>query len=176
MKDLLERLKLVQHFTIEMEIEKSVFISILKEKVDEGDTSVIFSAFEVFSTSKNEYKGSIGLDGFKLRKRRKFFDMNMNLAIANGSYQQKDNILVIETQINGFHGMFIPYYIFVPFFYVIFFFVFFVAENTNEWWFILPFMTIHAALMLGIPYFIIRRSVYRMMYELERDFYFMTRK
>jgi hypothetical protein len=45
--------------------------------------------------------------------------MNMNLATAKGSYSQKDNLLLIETEIYGFHGLFIPFYAVVPILYVI---------------------------------------------------------
>ena len=175
MKNLLTRLKLIQHFTIEIEIEKSEFVSKLEENVDDGDTGVMFSAFEGFSSSKNHYKGSVGQDRFKIRRRRKIFDMNMNMSIANGSYVQKNNTLAIETEVNGFHNMFIPYYILIGIIYITGIILSFSTNNT--WTFsIIPFIIIHACIMMGLPYFIMRRSVERMKYELERDFYFMNKK
>lgn len=39
-----------------------------------------------------------------------------------------------------------------------------------------PFLFFHAILMFGIPYFIMRRSTQRLKHELEREFYYMTKK
>jgi hypothetical protein len=176
MKELLERLKLIQHFTIEIEAEKSDFVKKLMERVDEGSTGTFFSAFEAFDSSKNEYKGTARSDGFKIRRRRKFFDMNLNLAIAKGSYRQKDNLLLIDTEIYGFHGMLIPFYIFVPIFYVIGIIVFLTTDNPPQPWFVFPFIVVHAVFMLGIPYLIMRKGVNRMKYDLERDLFFIAKR
>jgi hypothetical protein len=176
MKEFLKRLKLVSHFTLEIETEKSVFVGKLKANVDEGNTSVLFSIWEKFGSSKNEYKGTVEDGSFKIRRRRKLFDMNMNLAVVSGSYRQRDHILFIEAEVNGFHGVFIPFYIFLPIFYLVAIAAFLLSENASQMWFVLPFMLLHAVFMMGIPYFVMRRSVNRMKYEVERDFYFLAKK
>ncbi|HOX81899.1 MAG TPA: hypothetical protein PLJ60_11690 [Chryseolinea sp.] len=177
MKELLERIKLIVHFTIELEIEKPVFVNKLIQNIDEGDTGTFFSPFEAFSSSKNNYKGKVAFDQFKIRRRRKFFDTNMNLATAKGAFKQVDKNVVIQTEINGFNGMLIPYYIFVPIFYLLFIIGFAFADSSpQELWYIIPFMIVHATLMLGFPYFFMRRGVSKMKYELERDLYYMIRK
>ena len=70
------------------------------------------------------------------------------------------------------------FYIFIIVFYLIFlvFFLFtsFFEKDTVPF-IVLPFILVHAMLMLGIPYFVMHRSVSRMKYELERDFHFWTR-
>ncbi len=177
MKDFLKQLKLIDYLNTELEIDKHDFINRLKANVDEGDTGMFSEAFDVFSYSKNEYKGHVGLDEFKIKRRRKFFDMNMNLAIAKGIYKQQDNNLIIYTEINGFTGMMIPFYVFLIVFYLIFIIGFSTSENVggNMDFFGLPFIIIHAAFMFGIPYFMMRRSVSRMKHELEREFYYMTK-
>lgn len=177
MKDFLKKLKLIDYLNTELEIDKHDFVNRLKANVDEGGTGMFSEAFDAFSSSKNEYKGHVGLDDFKIKRRRKFFDMNMNLAIAKGTYEQRENNLIINTEINGFSGMMIPFYGFLIVFYLIFIFVFSTAENIegNMDFFALPFIIIHAAFMFGIPYFIMRRSVSRMKHELEREFYYMTK-
>jgi hypothetical protein len=176
MKSILERLKLVDYLTTEIPIAKKDFIEKLKMNVDHGDTGVFLSAFEVFSSSKNEYKGIVTFESFKIRRRRKFFDMNMNLAVAEGSFKQRENLLIIESTIKGFRGIFIPFIAFLLIFYIAFIAsIIFSDSSGNMGWFFVPFIFIHASIMLGIPYFIMRRSVSRMKYELERDFYYMTK-
>ncbi|MDX1830013.1 MAG: hypothetical protein R3342_10760, partial [Lutibacter sp.] len=70
--------------TTEIEIPKNEFVSIFKKHVDEGSIGIFSDTFDIFSSSKNEYKGYVGLDGFKIKRRKRFFDMNMNLSVANG--------------------------------------------------------------------------------------------
>lgn len=178
MKEFLKKIKLIEYLTTDVEIQKTEFVSKFKQHVDEGSTGMFSDTFDVFSSSKNEYKGQVGHEGFKIKRRRKFFDTNMNLAVASGTYRQSNEKLIIETEINGFSAMMIPFYLFAIVFYSIFIGVFFMADNIegNGAGFALPFILIHAAFMFGIPYFIMRRSTKRMKHELEREFYFMTKK
>lgn len=176
MKSILERLKLVDYLTTEISIDKKDFIEKLKMNVDQGDIGVFYSAFEAFSSSKNEYKGTVTFDSFKIRRRKKFFDINMSLAIAEGSFRQKEKLLIIESRIKGFRGIFVPFIAFILMFYVAFIATFNFSDNSRSMeWLIIPFIFIHASIMLGVPYFIMRRAVSRMKYELERDFYYMTK-
>ncbi len=113
MKEFLQKIKLIDHLTTELEIQKSDFLSNFKSCVDEGNIGYFFGAFDVFSSGKNEYKGHVGYDSFEIKRRRKFFDMHMNFAIAKGKYIQKVTTLIINTEINSFNGMMIPFYIFI---------------------------------------------------------------
>ncbi len=178
MRRFLEKIKLIEHLSTELEIQKNEFIKNFKNQVDEGNIGPFSGAFEAFSLSKNEYKGHVGYDGFRIKRRRRFFDMNMNLAIAKGNYRQKGNNLIIETEINGFRGMMVPFYIFLIVFYAIFIFGFFSTGNFEgaPKGFLGAFILIHAAFMFGIPYFIMRRGTKRFKHELEREFYYMTKK
>ena len=52
----------------------------------------------------------------------------------------------------------------------------FMADNSKiEIGFVFPFLVVHAAFMFGVPYFMMRRSTNRMKYQLEREFYYMTK-
>lgn len=122
------------------------------------------------------YKGKVGFDNFKIRRKSEFFDTNMNLSVAQGTYKQKENMLIIETEINGFNKMMIPFYIIVLVFYSIFISSFIFLDNSEfDTLFFIPFIPIHAAFMFGIPYIMMRRSTRRMKHELEREFYYLTK-
>jgi hypothetical protein len=177
MKGFLRKLKLIGDFSTEIKMEKAAFVNKFKNHVDEGDTGFFPDTLDAFSSSKNEFKGHVGLDYFKIKRRRRFFDMNMNFAIASGSYKQKGESLIIDAEINGFSGIMVPFYLFTIVFYVMFISAFFLADKIegNGAGFALPFIIIHAAFMFGIPYFMMRRSVTRMKRELEREFYYMTK-
>jgi len=175
MKTFLTRLKVIDHFTLEIEIERSVFVKRLKQSVDTGDTGVIFS-FEAFASSKNEYRGSVGEHEFEIRRRRKLFDRSGALAIAKGILRLRDSNLIIETEVNSFHKIFIPFYIFMLLFYMIFFIVSLTVGTVGGLFPLLafPVLLIHAAFMLGLPYMFMRRSTQKMKYDLEREFYFIA--
>ena len=178
MKSFLKKLKLIRHLQTELDIQKHEFIRRLKQIVDEGENGSLSETFDSFSSSKNEYKGYVDNRGFKIKRRRKLLDVNMNLAMAEGTYHQSGDKLIIKTEINGFHGMMIPFYIIAILFYCIFIGIFLVVEDmeANMPLFFFPFILVHAIFMLGAPYLIMRRSTVRLKHELEREFYFLTKK
>ena len=178
MKDYLRKLKLLDHLTTDVEIQKNEFVSQLRKHVDEGGMGIFSDFFDVFSSSKNEFKRQVDYNGFKIKRRRWMFDFNNNLAVATGTYRQDGEKLIIETEINGFTGMMVPFCILLTVAYLVFFSVFlFTGVRYQEGIeFAFPFLFIHAAFMYGIPYFLMRRSTKRLKHELEREFYYMTKK
>ncbi len=177
MKRFLERLKLIEYLTTELEIQKNEFVKNFKNHVDERNIDFFFGAFDAFSSSKNEFIGHVDYDHFKIKRRRRFFDMNINFAIAKGNYRQKGERLIIKTEINGFIGMMIPFYIILILFYSISILVIFMSDNMNSNEAIFAsFIFFHAIIMFGIPYFVMRRSTQRLKHELERELYYMTKK
>ena len=179
MKNFLKRLKLIDYLESEIEIDQSEFLLKLRENVDKGDTGFLSGFFDIFSSSKNEFKGSVHSEGFKIKRRRRLFDMNMNLSTAEGKINQEGTLLQINTEITGFSGLMMPFYIFIAIIYSIFIFSFTIAVftgNSGQIGFALPFIIIHAAFMYGAPYLMMRRSTKRMKHELERELFYLTKK
>jgi hypothetical protein len=179
MKEFLKRVKLCDHLTTELQILKSEFVKELKNHVDDGETGIFSDSFDMFSSSKNEYKGKINIEGFKIKRKRKFFDMNLNMAVASGKYEQKGETLTIETEINGFNTMMILFYVFCILIYSVLLIGFLTADEIGGNMpriLALPFLLFHAALVMGIPYLMLRRSTQRLKRELEREFYYVTKK
>jgi hypothetical protein len=174
MNDYLKKINLAQEINIELQISKSDFTKKFRENVDESNLG--FEPFEVFTSSKNEYKGNIENNRFELKKRRKLFDTNYSFAKATGIFVQETDKLIIKTLISGFQKKMLFFVGFLVFFYAIFLSSIFLADDNAPKFFILPFLLFHAALMLGIPYFMMRRSVKRMIYDLERDFHYWVTK
>lgn len=179
MKEFLKKLKLVDHLSTEIEIDQRQFVERLKEHVDHGNIGGFSTMFEAFSSGKNEYKGLVNFDGFKIKRKRRLFDANMGMAVATGNFQQKNQNLIISTEINGFSGLMIPFYIVITIFYLIFIAVLTLASFSEEadstFAFAIPFILLHASFMFGIPYLMMRRSTTRMKHELEREFFYMTK-
>lgn len=178
MKDFLKKIKVLDTLTTELEIDKNTFVSKLKEHVDQGSTGLLTNPFEVFSSSKNEFKGHVDHNGFKIKRRKRMFDTNSNFAVAEGKFSQKYDTLIIETEINAFSNWVFFFFFLLIVFYLFFFGSFFFVGEGNFGFpvYVLPFLIIHGLFMIGVPYFLMRRSTKKMKRELEREFYYMTKK
>ncbi|MEM6397399.1 MAG: hypothetical protein AAF741_13710 [Bacteroidota bacterium] len=177
LKTIWEKLGLIDHLELTFDIEQIEFVKQLKAHVDESNLSLWSDMGDPFSRSKNEFKGIVDQNGFKIKRKKKFFDVNFNLATAEGRFHQERDQLRIDIELNGVAKRLKIFFVFVVLFYAIFFVTIFGLGQSGEVpLFVLPFMLIHAAFMIGIPYFILRRSVKRMKYELERELFFIANK
>lgn len=173
MVELLKKLKLIDDFSITIKIDKSTFMNRFSEKVDEGSTGTFSGMFDPFSRSKNDYRGFVGIDHFEIKRKRKFFDRNKMMAVAKGTFVQRTEGTEIHVEINSFNKMMIPFFIFFILFYI--FFITMIGFNTEGAGFIgIPFILLHGAFMLGLPYFMMRKSVKNMMVDLEKEFKLLT--
>ena len=173
MDNFLRKINLVKDITIQLPVSKIDFIQKFRNNVDESDLG--FVPFEVFQSSRNEYKGNIDGSAFELKKRRRLFDTNYSFAKVTGSLIEKDDKLIIDAEILGFKKRMIIFFAFIIFFYLIAFAGMMLGSDDIPF-FVLPFLLIHMSIILGIPYFVIRRSVNRMVYDLERDFHYWVTK
>jgi hypothetical protein len=179
MDEFLKKIKLKDHFTVELEVERHLFVDRLMSVVDPGDTGTLFSAFEGLSSSKKEYKGKVSDNGFEIRKRKKLFDMNMIPAIAKGQWRQRDNHLIIDTEVSSFSNFYILFFVVLIVLYGVFFMGLLFSEdggdrNNMTKAIGLPFLLLHAAFMFGLPYMFMRNSTKRMKYDLTREFHYLA--
>ena len=178
MKEFLRKLKLVDHLTVELEIEKSDFVERFKQVVDFGSVGEFGSLFDLFSRSKNEYIGSVHEGGFMIKRKRKLFNPALSMAVATGQFIQKGQKLTINSEINSFKGRMVFFYAFAFIFYCIFVAAFFIpseGQSSSMNSYFLPFIFMHAAFMFGIPYFFMRSATKAMKRELEREFFYLTK-
>ncbi|MEO6175877.1 MAG: hypothetical protein ABIP27_12070 [Flavobacterium circumlabens] len=174
MNNFLRKVNLIKDITIQLPITKTEFIQKFRNYVDESDLGYV--PFEVFQSSTNEYKGNIQNNTFELKKRKKIFDTNYSFAKVIGELTQENDQLTINVEIFGFRKRMLIFVVIILLFYLVFF-LGSVSNGDVFPFFIFPFLLIHMSLMLVIPYFVIRRSVNRMAYDLERDFhYWVTKK
>ena len=79
--------------------------------------------------------------------------------------------LNFKIEINAFRKIMFLFLGFILVFYAGFL-CFFIFGDAEIPFFILPFLLVHSLFMIGIPYFLMRRSVKKMQYDLERDFHY----
>jgi len=174
MNEFLKKIKLIDNFTTTLQLSKQDFVHRLAQITEKGSASAFSDPFEAFSSSKSEFKGEVNPNGFKLRRRRKFFERNSNIAIATGNFKEENGQLTIQTEIYGFSNFMYFFYGFLIVFYTVFL-VGFVFFGSTVPIFVVPFLIFHAALMTLLPYFFMRNSVKKMKYELEREFFYLTK-
>ncbi len=175
MRDFLIKLKLIDFLTTNLPTDRATFVKRLSLITDEGDTGMFSDSFDALSSSKNEFKGQVNSDGFKLKRKRRFFDRNMNMAIAHGTLTEKNDQLLIETEINGFNNFYIVFYVFLIIFYSVFIFGVGSSSDNNADFIAIAFLMLHGTFMFLIPYFMMRQSVKKLKYELDREFFYLTK-
>lgn len=79
---IIQRFKLEDQFSIMMDMDKAAFLQLLKENIDE-DTGPQF--FESINPKLKPYKGFISLNGFKIKRRRRAFESNNDMARITGT-------------------------------------------------------------------------------------------
>ncbi|PIF30937.1 hypothetical protein CLU81_1395 [Flavobacterium sp. 9] len=174
MNDFLRKINFIKDIVIQLPVSKIDFIEKFRINVDESNLS--YEPFEVFQSSTNEYKGYIENNYFELKKRRKLFDMNYPFAKVTGELTQENDQLIINAEISCFRKRMILFLVGILLFYSLFFIsMAFNSENKIPF-FIVPFLLVHMSLMIGAPYFIIRKIVNKMAYDLERDFHYWVTK
>ncbi|MFK8163879.1 MAG: hypothetical protein AB8H12_15645 [Lewinella sp.] len=177
MDKFLEKYKLLDYHTTELEIDKMEFVRRLRQAVDDGSTSAIANPFEAFSSSDNDYIGQVTTEGFEFRKRRKMFEPNFNMAFVSGKFNQDRDRLVITSKINGLGKALKFFFIAISVFYIFMAAALLVVSTTDTDFppFIILFLIPHAMLMFCIPFFMARYGVRRMKKELEREFHYIAR-
>jgi hypothetical protein len=175
MTNFLRKINLIQDLNFKLNVSKIDFTTKFRDNVDESNLG--YEPFEVFKSSSNEYKGNIYNNNFELKKRRKFFDTSYTFAKAEGILIEENQQLNIKVEINGFKKQMILFFGMMIIFYLIFICGSLFFEDKNPLpVVVLPFILLHMCLMLGLPYFLIKRSVTRMAYDLERDFHYWVTK
>ncbi|MFY9243402.1 MAG: hypothetical protein WAO74_10265 [Polaribacter sp.] len=176
MKEILKKIGIIDALTIQLELDRNEFLKKLSDHTEESNLGFGSSFFEVFSSNKKEFKGSIGINDFKIRKRRKFFDRSSGLAIATGKIHQKENTTIVETEISSFKNNMYFFLGFLILIYIVVITSIIFNSDDNLPVFIIPFILLHGLLMFGIPIFMLRKSTARLKKELEKDFYFIVKK
>jgi hypothetical protein len=117
MNSFLRKIKLIDHFTTELKIDKQTFVDRLSDITDEGNTGLFSNPFSIFSSNKKAFKGLVTFDEFMLKKQMKSFEANQGICTAKGTYSENNGQLTIEADINGINN-------FVAIFYIVFMLVF----------------------------------------------------
>ncbi|MBX2873111.1 MAG: hypothetical protein KTR30_13450 [Saprospiraceae bacterium] len=93
---IITKLKLEDEFSIPVDMDKTAFLTLLKENIDE-DTGPKF--FESFNSKLKPYKGWVTPNGFKIKRTRRAFESNNEMARITGSVSSDFRQTVVTTHI-----------------------------------------------------------------------------
>ena len=172
MKNLIRKIHLVENLKIKLEIDETEFIKKLESQVDETQSDFL----DLFSRSKNKYKGMVFQNSFELKRKKRFSDSKANYAIATGTFEQADNNLIVTLEIKAFDEDVLNFSIcgLLAFTLLINCILLFSKWEGHLGIYTIPFILILDSFLLGWPYILFRGSVKRMAFELKKDLYLMT--
>ncbi|SDX67275.1 hypothetical protein SAMN05444411_1084 [Lutibacter oricola] len=166
MKAFLRKIKLIQNYSFKVSVSKMDFIKIFRKNIAEEKEGFKILFFEKFSSGKR-HVGTVDLNEFKLRRRRRFLEKDT--VCVRGKLTQLNKELKIETEIQGAANFnFILYFLFL-FCYGIFVVIFsqnFLNKAEHPFSIIFIWL-LHAAFVMGIPYLVVLKRVERMKREME---------
>jgi len=172
MNNFLRQIGLITDLTLQLPVERADFEKALRLHLDKPQADFL----DIFSSSDKLYKGTVTHDSFEIRRRRRFFDGSMSFVRTKGQFTQKSDKLIIDLELNAFHPLMMPFVVLALGIYLwiaVFTFTSEGAGASQPW---IPFfILIHAAVMFGIPYIIMRRRLKLTRYEIERDLFFMIK-
>lgn len=167
-----KRIGLIDEFDLSFKIEQREFVRILGENIERSGLGLFSDMADGFSSSPHTYKGELTENGFRIKRRRRRFERNMNAAIATGKYSGLRGSLNIHLRISSVEGPGKFAFFFLLFTYVLFLVVF-LANASQVPLFAFGFIILHGIIMFGVFYFVFRSSVRRMKRELEKEFIYM---
>ena len=165
----LEKIKLIDRYKVELNISKDEFVEWFSRKVDKsvlGGFDLLLEDTEIYSKSKNTYKGYVNKSVFKVKLRNKLFDSGFNSSIATGKYVQEEGMLFIEIAIGNMQTI---YYRILPSIVVFVLFMINVSDLITGFYkyiFILGCFTV----LIFAQYFWLSKSVKKLKKALQKDF------
>lgn len=156
MRKLLHKLNFITEFTISLNVPIDNFEELFRSNT-ENDIGPLSDAFDIFKSSKKNFKGNIWKDHFYIKKTGTInplgFPKTMMRAI--GKFQVRDsNNIDIELEINPFNEISILLFYLIAVLIYIIGFISILTEETSIYSFL--FLVLYSILMLGIPYIVFR--------------------
>ena len=169
---LAEKLSLRTTIDTRLPTDRATFYRVLSQAVLDSELGFFADFQGLFAGGDQDFLGYVRLNTFKFKQRRRFFDPNQTFAVAEGSFTEEGDQLRVRATIDGLSTSMKVNFAFMLVLYAFFLTVTLGAAELPT--FALPFFLLHGCLMLGIPYFLARRSVKQMHRHLDREFHYLV--
>ena len=165
------------YLEMQLNLSASDFEQKLKSLVDTEQKRKRSRPLFKMDDSGKIYFGRISDGKFSFQQRRRFANVHQNFSKVNGVFHEEDGKVNISMTVYSGSKWMLLFLLPLLLFYVVS--IGAVVYDTSDSilpFFIVPFLLLHGAFMVGILYFSTRREVKQMKYMLERELYFFTRE
>jgi len=168
MKSLFKSIGLYDEFIFETEMTKNQFVMNLKKFIYESDFS-IFEIADYSIPSRFEYRGIVNENDFIIRRKKHFFDNNIQNPTIKGVLDEKDGKTWIKMELSPSNHSFFKILFLLTFLCILF--LNFNFKNNSDVTFILI-----SIFMVIIQYFILKRNIKKSKYDFKRELTFIVQK
>lgn len=169
MKELLKRLQLIAYLNIDLEISQLTFYNRFSSIVDAPPKGL----FRTLDKGNKEYIGKVYIDNFKIKRRKRFFEPNFYSSLMKGIVKGNDKTVTVQIEVNGINTHILLLFAIILIVYTVFMTALFFRTHTT--WYEVLFISIHGILMLFFLYKTTVRNIKRVIYNMERELYFLTK-
>lgn len=173
MEKFLHKIGLIQYFSIELDITPEEFAQRLQNIVDIDDFG-FFSINFTYSNTLKVYKGIVNLNDFKIKRVRRLYDNRQSNSIATGTVEFINNKSIVNTKVNGFTLTYL--FILLIFILTIIGVTIAIIVNFSKVDFTIFLYIGFIFIMFYVVYKQLVQNVKNTIYDLQREFFYLTRK
>jgi hypothetical protein len=168
----LDKLGLSEDLSLKYYVQHIDFVEQFQKCTDPNQSGV----FDVFSSSKIDYRGNVSSSEFAVRKKKRFFDSLSAIPLISGTIQSEKNGTRLLVNVCAFTGI-MKYITWMLVFIYVAAAIFLAFSGLATKYGMLPFLflILHAFVIFLVFYLILRRSVSKVSENLDRDFKLMMK-
>jgi hypothetical protein len=162
----LGKLGLSEDLSLKYYVPHKDFVEQFQKSVDTNNGGL----FDALSSSKIDYRGKVTASEFSIRKKKRFFDSLSAIPLISGTIASEKNGTRLNVTVCAFTGI-MKYMFWTLCFIYVAATIFLAFGGLAAKFGFTPFLflLLHALLIFGIFYFILRRSVSKVSENLDRD-------
>ncbi|MBK6950583.1 MAG: hypothetical protein IPH24_00685 [Crocinitomicaceae bacterium] len=173
MSNWLDKLGLSEDLSLKYYVRHEDFVEQM-QKFTDSDQGLFSGAFDAFSSSKVDYRGTINISEFSIRKKKRLFDSLSGIPLISGTIQNEKNGTRLLVNVCAFTGILkYMFWLLCSIYIAAAIFLAFSGLAAKFGFMPFVFLLLHAILMFGVFYFMLRRSVSKVSENLDRDFKIM---
>lgn len=169
MKNFIKKIGLSTSLTTELLTDRNTFMNKLNQVIGKPSNNFL----DVFPAGRKEYFGTVNYDSFKIKRRQFTSYQSQMQASAIGKVYQKGDKLVIESEITVYSHFLLFFLSLILFFYIVI--IIGILYSGGLPFLIIPIFFVHGIFMVLLPYRMLKRSVKKLKYDLEREFFYLAR-
>jgi hypothetical protein len=170
MSDLLDKLGLSDKIRLELPVSRAQLIAAIESNIDPPS----FPFFDTYAKGHKLYRGRITSEGFDILRTHQRHAKKIGTR-AIGKFISHGDHLIIDIQLTAFHPLQIPFLVLGILVYVLTFWAIVTDRTENNAPWMIPALFAHAAIMFGVPYWIVKSALRESKGEIDKNIRLMLR-